>query len=94
MCNSQMDYLCFPITTDMCDKADSYCSSPPSHHTENTCCSPSEEPCCIDCYYCLTPIAMIVDLLCFPCNMYHTYSHCKKEKQEQRERNDLTAVAI
>lgn len=94
MCNSQMDYLCFPITTDMCDKADSYCSSPPSHHTENTCCSPSGEPCCIDCYYCLTPIAMIVDLLCFPCNMYHTYSHCKKEKQEQRERNDLTAVAI
>ena len=94
MCNSHIDRFCFPITTNMCGEADSYCSSPPSHHTDYNCCCPSGEPCCIDCYFCLTPIAMVVDVLCFPCNLYYTFSHCKKEKQEQRETYERTAVAI
>ena len=89
-----MDRLCFPITADMCDKADSYCSSPPSHHTENNCCETGGEPCCIECYYCLSPFAIVVDIICFPCNMYYTCLHCKKEQQEEREKNERTATAI
>lgn len=69
MCGSKYARFCFPITCSLCDEADRYCSSPPSHHTTSTCCGTSGEPCCIDCYYCISPITLVLDVLCFPCNM-------------------------
>ena len=81
MCNSKLDQICFPITFNMCLEADRYCNSPPSHHTDGGC-GPHGEPCCIDCYYCLTPFAMVIGILCFPCHMYSL-----KKREE-------TAIAI
>ena len=83
MCNSQLDHICFPITFAMCEEADRYCSSAPvgGQREENNCCGPRGEPCCIECYYCLAPCAMVVDVLCFPCNMYSWCLYCQRDKQ-------------
>ena len=75
MSDTNYAQFCFPITSALCDEADRYCSSPPSHYTTSTCCGTSGEPCCIDCYYCISPITLVLDVLCFPCNMYTRIQH-------------------
>ena len=64
---------CLPITNNTCNEADEYCSRSPTngYRQETNCCGPRGEPCCIDCYYCLTPCTLVLDILCFPCNMYY-----------------------
>ena len=68
MCNQQGDAFFFPITFNMCLEAEVYCNSTPGHHTDQ------DVPCCISCYYCFVPFAMIVDIICCPLNMYSHYS--------------------
>lgn len=81
---------CIPITNNTCDVADDYCSGSPNSgaRQEGACCGPRGEPCCIDCYYCLTPCTLVLDIVCFPCNMY--YNLCKKN--EVNEVNNAMAI--
>ena len=56
----------------MCDEADTYCmSSSPPYRQEQNCCGPRGEYCCIECFYCLSPIALVFDILCVPLTLYN-----------------------
>jgi len=79
----------------MCEEADIYCRAPPSgQRAEAVCCGPRGEHCCIECFYCLSPLAMVADVLCFPCNMYVRFLECQEKKQEKREEQERRAAAI
>jgi len=72
MCNTKVEVWLFPMTCWMCDEADDYCISYTTpRYTSGTCCGPRDRPCCIDCYYCLSPIVCVLDILCFPRNLYY-----------------------
>ena len=61
-----------PISLWMCDEADKYCMGSPNNgsRVEGGCCGPRNEICCIDCFYCLTPLGFILDIITFSCNLY------------------------
>jgi hypothetical protein len=87
MCTSPARKFCFPITYWMCEEADIYCSSSPGgQRPEADCCGPRGEHCCIDCFYCISPLAMVADVLCFSCNMYDRYLECQETREEQERR--------
>ena len=66
--------LC-PMSLWMCDEADNYCKgSSTSHRPEQNCCGPRGEHCCIDCFYCLSPIAFVFDIICIPFTVYYNCS--------------------
>jgi hypothetical protein len=77
--------FCLPITNNICNIADDNCSFSPNSGSrqEMECCGPRGEPCCIDCYYCLTPFTLVFDILCFPCNMSDNYSEYKRKSNIQ-----------
>ena len=55
-----------PITNNTCNVADDYCSELYVNSVvrpEGNCCVYIGYPCCIDCYYCLTPCTLIVDIV-------------------------------
>lgn len=71
----------FPITNWMCKEADANCLNEPApgHRHEQSCCSTSSDtPCCVDCFYCLAPLGLVFDILCFPLNICNN-CNCKKK---------------
>ena len=67
---------CLPITNNTCISADDYCSGSPNggSRQEGSCCGSRGEPCCIDCYYCLIPCTLVLDIVCLPCNLIYCES--------------------
>lgn len=64
----------------MCGEADRYCSAtPPSYRQEQNCCGPRGDHCCIDCFYCLSPIAFLFDIVCFPKTIYYKKTNNESE---------------
>jgi len=77
MCKDSFNTWICPITTWMCDEADLYCDTKPN--------SGGKFPCCVECFFCISPIAMVIDSLCFPKNIYQYYN---------REKDINVSVAI
>jgi len=77
--------FCLPTTNNTCNIADDYCigNGAGDGRGEMECCGPRGEPCCIDCYYCLTPFTLVFDILCFPCIMSYNYSDYKRKSNIQ-----------
>ena len=95
MCNNKMNELCCPITFWMCEEADRYClAEPGGQRVEGECCGQRGEPCCIDCFYCLSPLAMVLDVILSPCTMYDLCLECQQKKQKRREEKERRAFGI
>lgn len=80
MSSKSYNECCFPITNWMCDEAEANCLNEPApghRHEQSCCCSSRGDICCVDCFYCLSPLGLVIDILCFPINMY---DNCKKEQ--------------
>ena len=67
-----------PITNNTCNVVDDYCSyrNVNSVGRHDGIVFHLGYPCCIDCFYCLNPCTLVLDIVCMSCNMY--YNLCKK----------------
>ncbi len=77
--NSHMSRIIFPLTYYFCSTADDYCTG--THYVNDygaTCCGEQGYPCCINCYYCLTPISFTLDIICCPYTMCLNCDCCKQ----------------
>ena len=81
---TEQKFICLPTASYLCN-ALCKCLDAPTNNSDCYNCAPAGEPCCIDCYYCLTPCTLVLDIVCMPCNMY--YNLCKKN-----EVNDAMAI--
>ena len=83
---SHLSQTLLPYTYYLCSTADDYCGG--THYVNDygsTCCGEQGYPCCIDCYYCFTPISAIIDILFCPYTIYVNYNFCKKQPCGNRD---------
>ena len=87
MSNKELYAICCPITSSTCSKAINWCNSSPKQN--NVCfCDGEPDYCCNDCYFCFTPFTLVLDILCFPYNIYNNCQTCKKEREDEKENNE------
>ena len=78
--NSRMSQTLFPLTYYFCSTAEDYCFDG-THNVNDygsTCCGGQGYPCCINCYYCLTPLSFTLDIICCPYTIYLNCDCCKQ----------------
>jgi len=77
----------FPTGCRFCDDGFDYCNEPP-RNSDCGCCGTRNRP-CIDCYTCLSPIGLAIDLITLPfrslCCIYIQCDKCKCKKETQIE---------
>lgn len=72
--------LCFPVMCNFCTEGFGYCDEKPQSIICH-CCGPKGRP-CIECYVCLSPIGLLVDLITIPIRLPYCvyYNTCKSKK--------------
>lgn len=71
-------FVCCPKANYLCDGYFEFCDTPPQN---NDChhCGPYDKP-YVYCWPCITPIALFIDYISFPCRFY---SFKKNKKQNE-----------
>lgn len=68
---------------------------PKMTHDECECCNPRGEPCCSDCCLCMSPFAIVADIVTLiPRGIHHLFKKCSKPASpaivEDKEKDDVS----
>ena len=74
-------FKCLPMSSYICN-ALCKCLDSPTNNKDCGNCAPAGEPCCVDCYCCISPFAFLLDILSFPCRGCY---YCKKKRCDKQD---------